>query len=142
MEARKAGASGIAVGTRYLAALEADVHPEYQRAIFAAGAGDTVLTGLFDVGWPDAPHRVLRNGTVNNWERAGSPPPGRRPGEGESVASIGSDSVVRYSDAQPTRTTTGDVSAMALYAGLGVGGIERHEDGGEITERLLAASPA
>lgn len=141
VDARRAGASGVAVGTRYLASQEADVHPEYRKALFDASSEDTVLTGLFDIGWPRAPHRVLRNDTVKTWERAGSPPPGRRPGEGESVASIGSHSVVRYSDAQPTRSATGDISAMALYAGVGVDRIKHPEVGGEITERLLAACP-
>jgi NAD(P)H-dependent flavin oxidoreductase YrpB (nitropropane dioxygenase family) len=141
LEAREAGASGVAVGTRYLAAVEADVHPEYHRALVAARAEDTLLTGLFDVGWPNAPHRVLRNETVETWERAGSPPPGRRPGEDDTVASIGSYSVVRYSDAQPTLNTSGDISAMALYAGSGVDEVRGSEDAGEITEQLLAAFP-
>ena len=141
IQAHRAGADGIAVGTRYLATHEADVHPEYKQALFAAGSKDTVLTGVFDIGWPDAPHRVLRNDTVDAWERAGSPPPGRRPGEGESIAFIGSHSVVRYSDAQPTCATTGNISAMALYAGMGIDQIDHSEDGGEITERLLASSP-
>ncbi len=142
VDAHRAGASGVAMGTRYLAAQEADVHPVYHEALFASGARDTVLTSAFDIGWPDAPHRVVRNDTVNAWEYAGSPSPGRRPGEGESIAFIGSDPIVRYSDAQATRNATGDISAMALYAGMGVDQIKHPEDGGDITERLLAASTA
>ena len=137
--ARRAGASGVAVGTCYLGAQEADVHPAYREALCLAGATDTVLTGVFDIGWPDAPHRVLRNETVTAWERAGSPAPGCRPGESESVACFGSHPVLRYSDAQPTRSATGDIMAMALYAGTGVGQVTRAEGAGEITERLLAA---
>ena len=26
---------------------------------------------LLDIGWPDAPHRVIRNHAVENWEVAG-----------------------------------------------------------------------
>ena len=35
---------------------------------------------LFDIGWPNAPHRVLRNKTVEAWEAAGCLPSGKRPG--------------------------------------------------------------
>ena len=55
----KAGADGVRIGTRFLAATEADVHPDYLAHLVAATAEDTVLTETFSVGWPDAPHRVL-----------------------------------------------------------------------------------
>ena len=38
---------------------------------------------LFDVRWPNAPHRTLRNQTVRTWEATGRPPSGKRPGEGK-----------------------------------------------------------
>ncbi len=63
------------------------------------------------------PHRVLRNDTLVRWEAVGSPPRGTRPGEADVVATRDGSPVVRYSDAQPTRTTDGDIDAMALYAG-------------------------
>ena len=135
-----AGAAGVAAGTAYLAADEADVHPVYRDRLFSAGPADTCLTSLFDVGWPDAPHRVLRNTTIDDWEAAGSPPPGRRPGEDEAVAARGRRPIPRYSDNQPTRDVTGDVAAMALYAGTGAGHVRRVEPAAAITARLLAFS--
>jgi nitronate monooxygenase len=56
-----AGADAVRVGTRFLACPECDTHPDYVRALIAAGAGDTVLTDHFDGHgqWP-APVRVLR----------------------------------------------------------------------------------
>lgn len=135
-----AGAHGIAVGTAYLAATEADVHPVYRDRVIEADGTDTELTGLFDIGWPDAPHRVLRNATFETWRANGSPPAPDRPGEGEPVATRNGRTVVRYSDEQPTHGTEGDIAAMALYAGLGVGAIARIEDAATITERLLAAT--
>ncbi len=39
-----------------------------------ARARDTVLTELFDVGWPHTPHRVLRNSTYVRWEAAAAHP--------------------------------------------------------------------
>src|SRR5204863_2301353 len=63
------GAAGAWVGTRFLAARESAIHPAYRARILAAGEGDTFYGTLFDRGWPDAPHRTLRNSTVEAWER-------------------------------------------------------------------------
>ena len=131
------GASGVAVGTAYLAAEEADVHPDYRQRLFKAQASDTCLTELFDVGWPNAPHRVLRNSTLAAWRAAGRPPRGHRPGENEPIATRSARAIVRYSDAQPTRDTRGDVQAMALYAGCGVGDLRHAEPAASITARLV-----
>ena len=135
-----AGATGVVAGTAYLLADEADVHPIYRDRLRDAGASATCLTGLFDGGWPDAPHRVLVNKTLENWKAAGSPPPGARPGEGDRIASRGGHPIPRYSDAQPTRDTSGDIAAMALYAGTGAGVATRNEGAATITSRLLAAT--
>jgi NAD(P)H-dependent flavin oxidoreductase YrpB (nitropropane dioxygenase family) len=140
--AMRAGASGVAAGTSYLACPQADVHPDYLAAVLRAATSDSVLTGLFDIGWPDAPHRVLRNDTLDRWETAGRPLPGRRPGEGQVIASRRGRPVVRYSDEQPTRHTEGDIESMALYAGTSVGAVHRIDDAAAITERLLAATAA
>ena len=86
-DVRPAGAAAAACGTVFLAAEEADVHPVYVDRLLAAEAADTTLTTVFDGGWPDAPHRVIRNDTVTTWESAGGPAHGQRPGEGEAVAS-------------------------------------------------------
>lgn len=117
------GAAGVWVGTRFLAAREAAIHPEYRRRVIAAGESDTVwLETLFDGGWPDAPHRVLRNSTVEAWEAAGRPPPGMRPREGEVVArSESRGDIRRYESVTPRADAQGDVEAMPLWAGQGVG---------------------
>lgn len=67
------GAAGAWLGTRFLATTEAEVHPIYQEKILRATETDTIYSCLFDGGWPGAPHRVLRNNTVNRWEASGSP---------------------------------------------------------------------
>ena len=56
-----AGADGVRVGTRFLAVEEAEVHPDYLKALIAAEAQDTIYTEAFSVTWPNAPHRVLRS---------------------------------------------------------------------------------
>jgi NAD(P)H-dependent flavin oxidoreductase YrpB (nitropropane dioxygenase family) len=82
------GAAGAWVGTRFLAASEADIHPDYRRRILAAGESDTFYGTLFDRGWPAAPHRTLRNSTVEAWERAGRPASGSRPGDATAEALV------------------------------------------------------
>lgn len=134
-----AGADAVAMGTRFVASGESDAHPRYRERLLQAGAQDTVLTGLFDVGWPDVPHRVLRNATYDGWEAAGSPPPGARPGEGEEVASHAGRSVPRYAVNLPLAGATGDIDAMALYAGQSVGAVAAVEPAAAIVERFAAA---
>ena len=131
-----AGADGVACGTAFLAAREADVHPAYVDRLLHADAPDAVLTTAFDIGWPDAPHRVLRNDTLVRWEAAGSPPSGTRPGEGDVVATRDGCPVVRYSDAQPTRTTAGDIDAMALYAGTSVASVRCAAGAADIAQAI------
>lgn len=116
------GADGAWIGTRFLASEEALTHSEYRRLILRAQETDTVYTGLFDGGWPTAPHRVIENTTVANWKSAGSPPAGMRPAEGTVVArSKGGDPIHLYDDAIPLANMTGDVERLALYAGQSVG---------------------
>jgi nitronate monooxygenase len=65
-----AGASAAVLGTRFLLSNESHAHPEYKRRCLEAG--ETVLTELFGLGWPDAPHRVVPNGATRRWLRADS----------------------------------------------------------------------
>src|SRR5207247_10013834 len=76
------GAQRVSLGTRFVACDEAWLNPAYKQRIVGARAEDTVLNELYDGDWPNAPHRTLRNKTFAEWEAAGSPPPGSRPGEG------------------------------------------------------------
>jgi nitronate monooxygenase len=62
-----AGASAAVVGTRFLLSDESRAHPEYKRRCL--DAHETVLTELFGVGWPDAPHRVIPNAATQRWLR-------------------------------------------------------------------------
>jgi nitronate monooxygenase len=121
------GASGVWVGTRFLASEEAEIHPEYTRLLLAADeTGTGHYDNLFDRGWPDAPHRVLRNSTTEAWEASGRPPHGDRPGEGEVVASSRARGpVVRYQCLTPGPDIDGEVEALSLWAGQGVGAVRR-----------------
>jgi NAD(P)H-dependent flavin oxidoreductase YrpB (nitropropane dioxygenase family) len=120
------GADAAWLGTRFLLSDEADVHPEWRRSIQAASETDTVYSTLFDRGWPDAPHRTLRNSTVRAWEHAGRPDAAHRSGERDRIAhSPDGRPVYRYDPDAPLTGTTGDVEALALYAGQSAG-LVRH----------------
>jgi hypothetical protein len=117
------GAAGAWIGTRFLASREATIHPRYRERLLSATKNDTVfLEELFDVGWRKAPHRVLRNKTVETWEAAGQPPSGARPGEGEVIAkSRSGGEIVGYQSCTPGTDTEGDIDALSLWAGQSVG---------------------
>ena len=134
--ALEAGADVVACGTAFLGAYEADVHPMYLDRLFRSTGTDTVLTTLFDVGWPDAPYRVIRNNTHAAWEADGRPPSGARNGEDDVVATGDGAPIVRYSDAQPTRRTVGDIDAMALYAGTSVDHVAKRASARQITAAI------
>jgi NAD(P)H-dependent flavin oxidoreductase YrpB (nitropropane dioxygenase family) len=132
------GASGAWIGTRFLASQEAAIHPRYRERLMQASENDTVfLENLFDIRWPNAPHRVLRNKTVEAWEAAGRPPPGKRPGEGETIAtsrSVGP--VIRYQSYTPGADADGDIDALALWAGQSVGLVSKVQSAGTIVREI------
>jgi len=132
------GAGGVWMGTRFLASTEADVLPAFQDRLLAA-TGDATFHGtLFDEGWPDAPHRVLRNSTIAGWEAACRPSSGQRPGEGETIAfTAAGQPVLRYGDSNPARGTTGDWEGMALYAGQSVGLVQDVASAATIVGRTM-----
>ena len=136
-EALRAGADGVMLGTRFVATRESRAHPDYKRLLVEAGDSATGLTICFDGGWPHAPHRVLRNSTLDAWESAGCPPPGRRPGEGDRLGTTaGGSGVYRYEDTAPREGMAVNAEAMALYAGTGVWSIQDLPRAGEMVRRL------
>lgn len=69
-----AGAAAAVVGTRFLLSDESHAHPAYKQSCLAAT--ETVLTELFGLGWPDAPHRVIPNAATRRWLRGDPRGPG------------------------------------------------------------------
>jgi len=138
------GASGAWIGTRFLASMEAAIHPRYRQLLLSASENDTVyLEELFDVGWRRAPHRVLRNKTVDAWEAAGRPPSGSRPGEGEVIAkSQALGDIVRYQSYTPGDDSEGDIDALALWAGQSVGLVSEIQSAGDIVREIVAEADA
>lgn len=132
------GASGAMIGTALIVADEADAHAAYKAAILKASDSDTAYGTVFDAGWPDAPCRVLRNSTINIWEQAGSPPRGKRPGEEDTMGNDAAKRpITRYSVMPPSRETDGDIEAMAMYAGQGVGLVRKSGSAADIISKLV-----
>jgi hypothetical protein len=96
------------------------------------------LTTCFDVNWPYALHRVLRNSTLENWEAAGCPAAPHRPGEGDVIGHHDGQPIIRYSDTPPFANATGDVLATCLYAGTGVEFIDSVSSAAQIVGKLWA----
>ena len=133
------GAGAGWIGTRFLLSKEATIHPHYRQRIMDASENDTVhLMDLFDGGWPVAPHRTLRNPTVIDWEAAGSPASGQRPGEGEVIAvSKSKGKVKRYDAFTPRPDTDGDIEALSMWAGQGVSLVNRVQPAATIVEEIM-----
>ncbi len=136
------GADGAVFGTRFLASRESAAHQEYKQAVLDAHASHTVHTKLFDIGWPDAAHRVIRTPLVEQWERAGSPVNPNRAGEGETIAHLrraGIDTPLpRYSVNPPSNSVEGDISGLPFYAGQSVSMIDKITPAAEIVRQIAA----
>jgi nitronate monooxygenase len=108
------GASGVRVGTLFLATPECDTHPAYVKRLLEATGDDTVITTHYDEGWPDAPHRVLRAAL-------------------EAARKSG-----WRSTTPPTRLFDEGVEAMAMYAGIGVGKVVEVRAASEVVADLCS----
>jgi NAD(P)H-dependent flavin oxidoreductase YrpB (nitropropane dioxygenase family) len=141
------GAQGISMGTRFMASEEFSTPRSFKDRVIASGAEDTVyLLDLFDVGWPNAPHRVIRNGVVREWEEAGRPPSGQRPGEGTTVGTrtiLGeSRPMPKYAAAIATADFDGDLEAIPIWAGQSCSLVRDIKPAGEIVRDVVREAEA
>ncbi len=135
-----AGADGVRVGTRFVAAEEAEAHPTYVNALIEARPQDTVYTEAFRVGWPiNAPHRLLRS-CLQNAEAF----QGEVVGEGMDYYTGQRYSIGRFETDAVHKGYMGAIEAMSLWAGESVGGVKKIESAADIVhdmsgeaERLL-----
>src|SRR5512132_3367730 len=122
-----AGAAAARVGTRFIVAKEADAHPDYVEELIDTSGQDTVMTESFGIGWPDAPHRVLRS-AVDAASRF----------EGEVVGRLGEHEIAPFAYQPPTGGVVGEIAAMALYAGESVDAVTGTQPAAEIVAELTA----
>jgi NAD(P)H-dependent flavin oxidoreductase YrpB (nitropropane dioxygenase family) len=122
-----AGASGVRMGTRFIAAQESNAHPDYVRALISAQADDSVRTNRFEVECPLCPstHGVLRSAL----EAA-------KAFDGSFVAEFEGEPVALFRGIAPYKGFTGNIGAMACYAGQSVGEIRAVQPAAEIVAEL------
>ncbi len=134
------GAQAAWLGTRFLLAEEMPIHEDYRRRLIAAAETDAQwYPNLYDAGWPDSPHRALRNSTAKAWEAAGRPPDGQRPGWGDVIAHFASgESIVRYEPAPPMDGTTGEIEALSMWAGQSVALARQSQPAADIVAELTS----
>jgi NAD(P)H-dependent flavin oxidoreductase YrpB (nitropropane dioxygenase family) len=133
------GAQAAWIGTRFLVAEEANVHASYRQAVLSASGEDATYTLCFADGWPSAPHRALWNSTLAEWEQAGRPSPPHRPGEGDIVAEdrLGGRHF-RYEDTMPLPGMTGNLEALAMYAGQSAGIVRKSTPAAAVVDEIWA----
>jgi nitronate monooxygenase len=136
------GADGVQCGTVFLASPESFAHDYHKQRILEARSDETVHTDLYAINWPpDSPVRVLKNSVT---AAAGDKLWGYRPDRlpREVIAHEDGAPVYRYSTASPLRVTSGDLEAMALFAGDGVARVNAIRPAAEIVQRMMAEAIA
>ncbi len=145
--ALRLGAQGVSLGTRFVASEEAWIHPVYKQRVVDSSAEDTFYGELFDVWWPDAPHRVLRNTkTFEEWDAAGRPAPGDRPGEGTPIGTSrrpwGDYEWPRYAIGMVTPDFDGDPEYAPMWAGESCSVVNDIKPAGVIVRDLVHEAEA
>lgn len=121
--ALRAGLDGVQCGTAFLATDESFAHDYHKTRVTNATGDDTILTDAFVLNWPKgAAVRVIANSVTETLQgRYFGHDPATLPRE--AIAWDDTQPRLRFSTDSPLRTTTGDLEAMALFAGQGAGTI-------------------
>lgn len=131
------GAQGAVFGTALIATHESFAHDHHKQRLLTARSGDTRLTDVFRINWPrGARVRVLASSVTDG--RRGTPFAAGRTVIGDEVGRP----IHLFSTDSPLRSTTGDLEAMALYAGQGVGRVDSIVGAGERVQNIAADAAA
>lgn len=126
------GASGVLIGTRFIAASESLSHVNVKQRVAAASGDDTLRTRVFDIGraidWPEEyTGRALTNDFSGRWHG----------NETALRAALGTERP-RYFEA----AGKGDTGTMVVWAGEGLDLIKDVEPAATIVQRLIAEAEA
>lgn len=125
-----AGAGAARLGTRFVATPESGYHPQYIQNLVDATDEDTVYTNRFSVMWPDAPHRVLKK-SLEAAENC------RDEIVGQATLYTEKIDIPRFSVMCPFVGTSGNIEAMAQYAGQSAGSVDSVKPAAEIVAELV-----
>lgn len=119
------GADGILLGTRFLATVEAPLHPNFKQAIVESDGHDTLLSEIPDIAsglvWPGAMIRSRRNRFIERWA-----------GREWTLRRDRAEAWARLNDARKS----GDVDEGPLSMGQDAGLIHDIPPAGEIVTRI------
>ena len=139
-----AGADGVMLGTRLVATHEANAHTDYKQRLLRASGEDTVITHVYGPEFPAFnPMRVIRNDTINQWEKRIDELPHDRThleSIGKTLFAGQEKEVKPFDSIIPVRETTGDFEQMPMLAGQGVGLVDEIEAAGVVIERIMDES--
>nr|AIA16635.1 Nitronate monooxygenase [uncultured bacterium]AIA16693.1 Nitronate monooxygenase [uncultured bacterium] len=131
------GAEGIHCGTAFLATQESYAHDYHKQRVVDAGSDDTVYSDVFAIGWPaQSPVRTIENSITrlyaNDLLGHGPDDFGR-----DVIAHDEGEPVYRLSTYSPLRGMTGDLEALALYAGQVCGQVKRIRPAREVVHEMM-----
>jgi nitronate monooxygenase len=129
-----AGADGVLLGTAFVVARESMAHPHFKSAVCASGGPDTVITDVYEIGWPGRRHRVLATDVTRDPNQPKNFI-GRTVVEGRPYV------VPRFSAAVPTVMTSGRIEEMAMYCGLSCAAISRERPAADIVSEFAHVLP-
>jgi nitronate monooxygenase len=136
------GAQGIHCGTAFLATEESFAHDYHKQRVVAAQSQDTLHTDAFAINWPPAsPVRVIANSVTAG---LGSRLHGHKPEDfqRQEIARDDGRPLYRYSTDSPLRTSTGELEALALYAGQVTGALDSIPPAASRVEQIVEAAGA
>ncbi|MGW0770441.1 NAD(P)H-dependent flavin oxidoreductase [Streptomyces sp. NPDC002676] len=129
-----AGADGVLLGTAFVVARESMAHPFFKTAICGSAEADTVITDVYEIGWPGRRHRVLATDVTRD-------PDQRKNFIGRTVVEGKPYVVPRFSAAVPTVTTSGRIEEMAMYCGLSCGDVSQELPAADIVAGFARTLP-
>jgi nitronate monooxygenase len=130
-----AGADGVLLGTAFVVAHESMAHPYFKTAVCTSGETDTVITDVYEIGWPGRRHRVLETDVTRDPKQSKNFI-GRTVVEGKPYL------VPRFSAAVPTSTTSGRIGEMAMYCGLSCGAISHELSAADVVAEFARVLPS
>lgn len=129
-----AGADGVLLGTAFVVAHESRAHGYLKSAVTAADETDTVITGVYEIGWTGRRHRVLATAVTAD-------PVQPKKFIGRTVVEGQPYLVPRFSSAVPTTATTGRIEEMALYCGKSCGAITQEMSAAGVVAEFARVLP-
>ncbi|SCK05184.1 nitronate monooxygenase [Streptomyces sp. WMMB 714] len=129
-----AGADGVLLGTAFVVAHESRAHAHFKSAVAGGKGSETVITDVYEIGWPGRRHRVLATSVTETPAQA-KKFIGRTVVEGKPYL------VPRFSAAVPTEATTGRIEEMAMYCGLSCSDISEETSAADVVAAFAHVLP-